>query len=166
MFRLNLLWQIIMVVVNLLIFFGILQIWWGDTSSPLPNRLKKVDEKLTGLPCRDSQPLSSYEIVAKKNLFSAHRNAVSKGFGQDQNTDLDKNILRGIVVVGQGRVALVSSRDPQPGNPVEIIRPGDIWHGYKVLEIGPDRVIFESKEGKKIMNFPESKAKEGIVKLK
>ena len=91
---------------------------------------------------------------------------VKKEAEQPQKYDFDKNILQGIIVVGEGRVAIVTSKDAQPTSKVEIIRPGEIWHDYKVLEIGPETVTFQSKEGIKTMVFPEPKAKAGITRMK
>jgi hypothetical protein len=160
------LWKIVIGLLNLLIFWGILQVWWSKTDEPPTSPAQKIENGLTDLPSRDPQPESFYETVVTKNLFSPQRHSeINIINGQLQKNDFDNNILQGIIVVGQGRAALVTPKDPQPDNPVEIIRPGEIWHGYKVLEIDADKVVFESKEGQKIMSFPEPKAKEGIIRL-
>jgi hypothetical protein len=162
----NIPWQIILAFLNLLIFLAIVQVWWGKSSLPPANPAQKAESEISDLPRRDSRPQSDFEIVATKNLFSAKRHSDRGGNEPGQEIDFDKSILQGIVVVGPGRVALVTSLDPQQNTMVETIRPGEIWHGFKVLEIEADKVIFESKEGQKIMSFPEPKAKEGIVRLK
>jgi len=168
MAKANFLWQIVIALLNLLILWGILQVWWSKTYAPPPIAAqKKIENGMTDLPSRDPQPESFYETVVTKNLFSPQRHSeINTISGQIQKNDFDSNILQGIIVVGQGRAALVTPKDPQPDNPVETIRPGEIWHGYKVLEIDADKVVFESKEGQKIMSFPEPKAKEGIIRLK
>jgi hypothetical protein len=167
MAKANFLCQIVIALLNLLIFWGILQVWWSKTYEPPPNPAQKIENGLTDLPSRDPQPESFYETVVTKNLFSPQRHSeINTGNGQIQKNDFDNNILQGIVVVGQGKAALVTPKDPQPASPVETIRPGEIWHGYKVLEIDADKVVFESKDGQKILSFPEPKAKEGITRLK
>ena len=160
----SLLWQIVLVALNLLVFLGIIQVWWDDRGTPPPGPSQKTESKLVDLPRRDSQPQTAYQGVAAKNLFSVHRRATVKtGNEPTQKNDFDKNILQGIIVVGRERAALVTSKDASPRNKIEIVRPGEIWNGYKVLEIGPDMVIFQAKEGQKTMVFPEPKARAGIV---
>ena len=163
----SLLWQVILAALNLLVLLGIIQVWWSDGSMPKPGPPQKSEVAALDLPRRDSQPKSAYQIVATKNLFSVQRRATIKTeTEQPQKNDFDKNILQGIIVVGPGRVAIVTAKEAKPAGKVEIIRPGETWHGYKVLEIGPESVTFQSKEGIKTMIFPEPKAKAGIVRMK
>jgi hypothetical protein len=161
----NLLWQVILILLNLLLFLAIPQVWCSRAPAPAINPAHTAVSKSIDLPRRDSQPETAFAIVATKNLFSPKRHSENGGNEHDQEVDLDKNLLQGIIVVGQGRAALLGSTDPQQNDKVEIIRPGEIWHGYKVLEIGPQVVIFKTKEGEKRLHFPEPKAKEGIVWL-
>jgi hypothetical protein len=163
----SLLWQVILAALNLLVFIGIIQVWWSDSGIPKQGPSQKTEITQLDLPRRDSQPKSTYQIVAAKNLFSVQRRSTVKTeTEQAQKNDFDKNILQGIIVVGQGRVAIVTSKETQPTGKVEIIRPGETWHGYKVLEIGPETVTFQSKEGLKTMIFPEPKAKAGIIRMR
>jgi hypothetical protein len=163
----SLLWQVILAALNLLVLLGIIQVWWSDGSISKPAPAQKTEVAPLDLPRRDSQPKTAYQIVATKNLFSVHRRAAIKVEAeQPQKNDFDNNILQGIIVVGPGRVAIVTTKDAKPAGKVEIIRPGETWHGYQVLEIGPETVTFQSKEGIKTMIFPEPKAKAGIVRMR
>ncbi len=165
--RPSLLWQVILAALNLLVFFGIIQVWWSNDSVPKQGHSQKAEIAAVDLPRRDSQPKTAYQVVATKNLFSAQRRAtINTETDQPQKNDFDNNILQGIIMVGSGRAAIVTSKDSKPAGKVEIIRPGETWHGYKVLEIGPETVTFESKEGIKTMIFPEPKAKAGIVGMR
>jgi hypothetical protein len=129
-----------------------------------PDPSQKTEGKLADLPRRDSQPQTAYQVVAVKNLFSVHRRSKAPVVtGQPQKNDFDQNILQGIIVVGRERAALLASKDSPAKNKVEIVRQGETWNGYKVLEIGPETVTFQAKEGRKTMVFPEPKAKTGIV---
>ncbi len=160
----SLLWQVVLAALNLLVLLGIIQVWWGDSGMQPLGPSQKTESKHADLPRRDSQPQTAYQVVATKNLFSVHRRStVRTGTEQPQKNDFDKNILQGIIVVGQERAALLISKDPPSKNKVEIVRPGETWNGYKVLEIGPDTVTFQAKEERKTMVFPEPKAKAGIV---
>ena len=103
-------WQIILALLNLLIFLAILQVWWGKSSLPPANPAQKTEIEISDLPRRDSRPQSVFEIVATKNLFSAKRHSELGGNEPGQKIDFDKSILQGIVVVGPGRAALVTSR--------------------------------------------------------
>jgi hypothetical protein len=163
----SLMWQVILAALNLLVFLGIIQVWWSDSGLPKSGPSQKTEVAQLDLPRRDSQPKTTYQIVAAKNLFSAQRRSTVKTETAPlQNDDFDKNILQGIIVVGPGRMAIVTSKDAQASSKVEIIRPGETWRGYKVLEIGPETVTFQSKDGIKTMIFPEPKAKAGIVRMK
>jgi hypothetical protein len=163
----SLLWQVILAALNLLVLLGIFQVWWSDGNIPQPGPAQKTEVAPVDLPRRDSQAKSAYQIVATKNLFSVQRRATIKTeTEQPQKNDFDNNILQGIIVVGPGRVAFVTAKDGKPTGKVEIIRPGETWHGYKVLEIGPETVTFQSNEGIKTMIFPEPKAKAGIVRMR
>ncbi len=127
----SLLWQVILAALNLLVFIGIIQVWWSDSGIPKQGPSQKTEITQLDLPRRDSQPKSTYQIVAAKNLFSVQRRSTVKTeTEQPQKNDFDKNILQGIIVVGQGRVAIVTSKETQPTGKVEIIRPGETWHGY------------------------------------
>jgi hypothetical protein len=35
------------------------------------------------------------------------------------------------------------------------VRLGEEWGGFKVVEISSEGVVFQGKEGKKTLNFPE-----------
>ena len=111
----SLLWQVILAALNLLVLLGIIQVWWSDSSMPKPGPPQKTEDcGQLDLPRRDSQPKSTYQIVATKNLFSVQRRATVKTeTEQPQKNDFDKNILQGIIVVGQGRVAIVTAKDTQ-----------------------------------------------------
>lgn len=160
----SLLWQIVLVALNLLVFLGIIEVWWGDRGMPPPSPSQKTEGQLVDIPRRDSQPQAAFQVVAAKNLFSVHRRATVKtGNEQAQRSDFDKNILQGIIVIGRQRAALVTSKAASPKHKIDIVRPGETWNGYKVLEIGPEMVIFQAPEGQKTMVFPEPKAKTGIV---
>jgi hypothetical protein len=160
----SLLWQVVLIALNLLVFLGIIQVWWGDGGMQASSSAPKTESKLVDIPRRDSQPEGAYQVVAAKNLFSVHRRATVKtGNEPVQKNDFDKNLLQGIIVIGGERAALLTSKDASAKHKIEIVRPGDLWNGYKVLEIGPEMVIFEAREGQKTMVFPEPKAKAGIV---
>ena len=155
----SLLWQIVLVALNLLVFLGIIQVWWDDSGTPPPGPSQKTESTLVDLPRRDSQPQTAYQVVAAKNLFSVHRRATVKtGNEPTQKNDFDKNILQGIIVVGRERAALVIFQRCFPRNKVEIVRPGETWNGYKVLEIGPDIVTFQAKEGAENHGFPRAQS--------
>jgi hypothetical protein len=161
----SLLWQIILVALNVFVFLGIIQVWWGEKEMPPPGPSQKRESNLMDIPRRDSQPQAAYQVVAAKNLFSVHRRgSANTGNERAQKGDFEKNMLQGIIVIGRERAALVTSQDSTPKKKkIEIVRPGQVWNGYKVLEIGPEMVIFQDKEGQKTMVFPESKAKAGVV---
>ena len=65
----SLLWQVVLAALNLLVFLGIIQVWWDDSGMPPPGPSQKTESKLVDLPRRDSQPQTAYQVVADKKSF-------------------------------------------------------------------------------------------------
>ena len=73
---------------------------------------------------------------------------------------LEGRQLLGIMIIGEERVALISSkpgaaaRGRQEGQ-VDVVHQGEEWEGFKILEISSEAVVLQGKDGKKTLNFPE-----------
>jgi len=62
------------------------------------------------------------------------------------------------MIIGNQRVALIgdsSTKKKTKDDPVETLRLGEQWEGYKVMEITNDAVVFQGRDGKTTLNFPE-----------
>jgi hypothetical protein len=155
------LWHVILVAVNCLLLLAIVNIWWGGTAGPVASRPGKGPKLPQNPMARDHEPLSAFRVVAAKDLFSQDRTGPVEQSTKAQPT-LEGRELMGIMVIGSDRMALISSKAaPAPGHPaahaaqVDVVRQGEDYEGFKVVEITSDAVVLQDKEGKKTLNFPE-----------
>jgi hypothetical protein len=153
------LWHILLVAANCLLLIAIIHVWLGGGETSVASRTDKGPKVPQTPILRDQQPLSVFRVVAAKNLFSPDRSGPEQGapVAKAQNT-LEGRELLGIIIIGNERVALVSGKRKERGrqaSEVEVMRLGEEWEGLKVVEISNEAVTFQSKEGKKTLNFPE-----------
>jgi hypothetical protein len=152
------LWHIILVAVNCLLLLAIVHIWWGGGGAPVAARPSKGPELPKAPMLRDQQPLSAFRVVAAKDLFSQDRNGPEEQPAKAQAT-LEGRQLTGIMVIGSERVALISTKSKsgsgQQEAQVDVVRQGEDYEGFKVVEITSEAVVLQGKEGKKTINFPE-----------
>jgi hypothetical protein len=159
--------HIILLVANCLLLVAIFHVWWGDEAAPVKSRSAKGPEVPRTPVLRDQQPLNAFRIVSTKNLFSQDRTGPDLGGGVAKApSTLEGKLLLGTMIIGAERVALIGSKKAvgpiRPGRPVgsattevDVVHQGEQWEGFKVVEISSEAVIFQSKEGKKTLNFPE-----------
>lgn len=154
------LWHIILLVVNCLLLLAIAHIWWGENGAPVASRPGQGPELPTAPLLRDQQPISAFQVVAAKDLFSQDRNAPPTDQPAQVQATLEGRQLLGTMIIGDERVALISSKpaaaargrqEPQ----LDVVHQGEEWEGFKILEISTESVILEGKDGKKTLNFPE-----------
>ncbi len=153
------LWHIIFLVVNCLLLLAIFHIWWGKSGAPVASRPTKGPELPKPPALRDQQPISAYQVVAAKDLFSQERNAPQAEKAVKTEATLEGRQLLGTMIIGAERVALISSKPAAARGrqepTIETVRQGEEWEGFKILEISNETVVLEGKEGKKTLNFPE-----------
>lgn len=140
-----------------LLLLGIASIWWGGGSDTSGIPSAKGPEVPLAPILRDQDPLSSFAEVSARNLFSPSRKGPALGQANNQNS-LDGCQLLGTIVIGQTRAALIGGKAATPGRggaEVDVVYVGQEWGGYKVMEILGDSVIFQGKEGRRTLNFPE-----------
>lgn len=141
-----------------LVLLALIQVWSG-TGMPSRSLVAKGIEVPMAPILRDNQPLSAFGIVAGKNLFSQDRTGPALGSAKGQNTLEGRNLL-GIMIIGDTRAALIGGKPPASGKgkpEVEIVYLGEEWGGFKIIEISVDSVVFQGKDGRRTLNFPESK---------
>jgi hypothetical protein len=154
------LWHILLLVVNCLLVLAIFHIWWGESGVPVPSRPGKGLQLPKPPLLRDRQPLTAFRVVAAIDLFNQDRR------GPEENqpvkaveASLEGRQLTGTMLIGSERVALISGKAaPAKGRSeaqVDVVRQGEEYDGFKVVEISSEAVILQGKDGKRTLSFPE-----------
>lgn len=148
-----------------LALLGIIQVWVESDQAPDKSLSRKGPEVPKAVPLRDQRPLNAFTVVSSKNLFSPSRTGPGLGaVTAKAKSSLEGRRLLGVIIVGDEKAALISAapgpavrgRGPAPvRSQIDVVRLGDEWEGFKVVEISSEAVVFQSKEGKKTLNFPE-----------
>lgn len=153
------LWHILFLVVNCLLLLAIVHIWWGEDGAPVAIRPSQGPELPKAPALRDQRPLSAFRVVAAKDLFSQERRAPEADQPAKAETSLEGRQLLGTMIIGSERVALIGAKPGavrgRPESQVDVVRQGEEWEGFKILEINSETVVLQGKEGKKTINFPE-----------
>lgn len=140
-----------------LVVWGIVHIWWGGSSLPSRAASAKGPQVPTAPILRDQQPLTAFGVVAAKNLFSQDRTGPAFGPAKAQNS-LEGRQLLGIMIIGDTRAAIIGGKTTGRSRTkaeVEVVYQGEDWDGLKLIEILNNSVVFEAKDGRKTLNFPE-----------
>ncbi|MFZ5453091.1 MAG: hypothetical protein ACOZF2_14635 [Thermodesulfobacteriota bacterium] len=149
-------WRLLLLGGSCLLLMGIFRVWFLNDSAPAASLSRKGPAVPKVTPLRDQRSLSAFAVVASQNLFSQDRKGQASKAAEPQAT-LEGHTLLGTIIIGQERAALISMKKGRgrKQSEVEVVRLGDKWEGFKVVEISNEAVVFEGKEGKKTLNFPE-----------
>jgi hypothetical protein len=156
--RLSLYWQLLLLAGSGLLLVGIFQVWFGNDLAPGASPSRKGPEVPKVTPLRDQRPLEAFVVVSSKNLFSQDRAGPNPTAPAAKiQESLEGRTLQGTIIIGEEKAALISEKagrgrqQPQ----VQVVRQGEEWEGFKVVEISNEAVVFLGKEGRKTLNFPE-----------
>jgi len=151
------LWQLLLLGGCGLLLLGIVQVWLGNDLAPAAARGRKGPEVPQVSPLRDQRPMGDFVVVATKNLFSPDRTGPTPGAKVPKTEgSLEGRILLGTIIIGDERAAMISDKGAKGRKPqVQVLRLGEEWDGFKLVEILNEGVVFQSREGKKTLNFPE-----------
>jgi hypothetical protein len=152
-------WHILLAAVNCLLLAAIIQVWWGGGQGPAQSRSGQGPQVPKTPLLRDTQPINAFRVVSAKNLFSADRTGPDPGSKVAKQDTLEGRKLLGTIIIGNERAAMIgggpaAARGPKQPE-VEVVRLGEEWGGFKVVEISNEGVVFQGKDGKKTLNFPE-----------
>ena len=154
--RRSLWWQLLLLAGSGLLLMGIYQVWFGNDLAPAASLSRKGPEVPKVKPLRDQRSLSAFAVVASQNLFSEDRAGPAAQATQTQGT-LEGRTLLGTIIIGEERAALISDKAGRSHlqAQVQVVRLGEEWEGFKVVEISNESVVFQGKDGRKTLNFPE-----------
>lgn len=156
-------WHILLAAANFLLVVAIIQVWWSGGGGPAQSRSGKGPQVPQTPILRDTQPLSAFRVVSSKNLFSQDRTGPDPGVKAAKQETLEGRKLLGTIIIGNDKAAMIgggsakdgaSRRQPEQQS-VEVVRLGEDWGGFKVVEISSEGVVFQGKDGKRTLNFPE-----------
>ncbi|MBW1991670.1 MAG: hypothetical protein JRI59_06075 [Deltaproteobacteria bacterium] len=152
--RKNLLWLGGLTLANLLLLAGIAQVWFSPrqpSGAVGRHRLTLPRPK----PLRSRENLDNFNVVVAKNLFSPERRGAETGTAPGQT--LEDGLLLGTIIVGDQKAVLLGQKGVKGRQKVQVLRPGEEWRGYRLVEITENGVIFQGKEGKRSLTFPRPK---------
>jgi hypothetical protein len=151
------LWHVLLLGANCLLLAAIIQVWWGGGEGPALSRAGKGPEVPKTPILRDTHPLSAFRVVAAKNLFNQDRTGPDAGMQTAKQDTLEGRRLLGTIIIGNERAAMIGGEPPKGNQPpqVEVVRLGEAWGSFKVVDISSEGVVFESKDGRKTLHFPE-----------
>jgi hypothetical protein len=165
--RRGLLWHLLLLLANGLVLWGVVHIWWGEESTPVASRAPSPEMPKTPL-LRDDKPLLAFREVSTKNLFAQDRTGPDLTGSPSAKTksSLEGRNLLGVIIVGNDRAALIGRTGSRGGRvplggaksadvDIDVVRQGEEWEGYKVVEISNEAVVFQGKEGRQTLNFPD-----------
>ena len=163
--RQGLIWHLLLMGTGVLLLVTLFQVWWDTGAGPAQTRPRPSLELPPAPSLRDSQPLTEFEDIAAKNLFSQDRTSPKAGAAAAKaGAGLEGLRLLGIIIVGDEKAALLSTTGTAPGGApkVQVIRLGEELAGLKVVEISTETVVLGGKggEGNKTLTFPIPEEKE------
>jgi hypothetical protein len=151
------LWNLLLLAGIGFLLVGTVNIWWNKAGPQTQSRAGKEPAVPTAPILRDQHPLKDFEVVANKNLFSQTRSGSKPEDETEKKQEtLEGRKLLGTIIVGDTKAALVANKTPKGGQAsVEVVFLGEEWGGFNVVEISNEAVVFQGKDGKKTLTFPE-----------
>lgn len=154
--RKNLIWLGGLVLANLLVLAGITQVWFGPREDLRGVKGRDHLALPQVKPLRSAEKLESFSVVTAKDLFSPDRSGIEAKPGEKGQT-LEDGQLLGTIIVGDERAVLIGQAGAKGKQKIQVLRQGEQWRGFKLLEITKDEVIFQGKEGQRSLTFPRPK---------
>ena len=154
--RRSLWWQLLLLAGSCLLLVGISRVWFVNGLAPTASLSRKGPQVPKVTPLRDQRPLRAFAVVASQDLFRQDRRGPTTKTAKPQ-ASLEGHTLLGTIIIGQEKAALISVKKGRGRHhpEVQVVRLGEEWEGFKVVEISNETVVLEGKKGKKTLNFPE-----------
>lgn len=153
--RKNLIWLGGLALANLLLLASIAQVWFGPREARPGVRNRDRLTLPQAKPLRGKEPLESFNVVVAKDLFSPDRSGAE--ISGPKGPSLEDGVLLGTIIVGDERAVLLGQKGTKGKQEFQVLRRGEQWRGFRLVEITKDEVIFQGKEGKRSLTFPQPK---------
>ncbi|MBM4286060.1 MAG: hypothetical protein FJ128_12585 [Deltaproteobacteria bacterium] len=154
--RRRLLWNLLLLLVCFLLTAGLVKLWWGQEQEGGSVKGPQPLEWPQAPVLRDREPLDAFRLVIQKNLFSPDRTGEEAHKPTKGQTSLEGSKLLGIIIIGVEKAALVAEPAGRPGRKaVQVLRQGETWGNYQVVDITGEGLVLEGKEGRKTLDFPQ-----------
>ncbi len=88
---------------------AIIQIWWPGGNAPSPAASAKGPQVPKAPILRDQQPLSAFQMIAAKNLFSQDRKHSGEAVSKVQDS-LEGRQLLGTMTIGDTKAAIIGGK--------------------------------------------------------
>jgi hypothetical protein len=150
-------WNVLLVAGACLLLIGLYNTWWGGDQGTSTSHAGKGPQVPSTPILRDQQPLSAFQVVADKDLFSPDRKGPAQTQVAKQNI-LEGHLLLGTIIIGDTRAALIGNKSAPQGKKeaeIDVVFLGEQWNGLKVEQISNESVVFLGKDGQKTLTFPE-----------
>ncbi len=154
--RKNLIWLGGLALANLLVLAGIAQVWFGQQGAVREGKGRGELALPQAKPLRSKEALDSFNVVVGKDLFSPDRSGGEMSAG-DKGQSLEDGLLLGTIIVGDEKAVLIGQAGVKGKQKIQVLRQGEQWRGFRLLEITKDEVVFQGKEGKRSLTFPRPK---------
>lgn len=154
--RKNLIWLGGLVLANLLVLAAIAQVWFGPSEARQGVRDRDRLPLPQAKPLRGKETVESFKVVVAKDLFSPDRSGSVMSAGP-QGPTLEDGVLLGTIIVGDEKAVLLGQKGAKGKQEIQVLRQGEQWRGFRLVEITKDEVIFQGEEGRRSLTFPRPK---------
>lgn len=154
--RRRLLWNLLLLLACLLLTVAIVNLWRGQGEEGAGLKGPQTLEWPRMPVLRDHEPLDAFRVVIQKNLFSPDRASEEAPKATKGQASIEGSKLLGIIIIGGDKAALIAVAAGRPGKkPIQVLRLGEVWGNYKVVDITSEGLVLEGKEGRKTLDFPQ-----------
>lgn len=149
------LWRWVLLALNALLLLAIVSLWWGRETAVTKSRSNNA-LNIPKPPVTTARfPLSAYQVVIQQDLFSPSRQGEEEAATGRTQASLEGGKLLGTIIIGPDKAALIGGGSSAPASKVQVVRPGERWGSFDILEIGDGSVVIKGKEGNKTLQLFE-----------
>lgn len=156
-------WRLVPLALSALLLLAIVNLWWGrETAVTKPQSNDALNIPKPPVTAARS-PLSAYQVVIQQDLFNPSRQGEEGAAPGQAQANLEGGKLLGTIIIGSVRAALIAESSPATSSKIHVIRPGERWGSFDIVEISDGLVVIKGKEGNKTLQlFEQSDSRQGV----